>query len=81
MLDPSKEINTPQELFCYGIPASISDVNPKILIILMVLNTFISITATTGNLLVFVTIRQRKGGGGGLRCVTLFFSGGMRNCA
>ena len=56
MMDPSKEINTPQELFCYGIPTSISVVNPKILIILMVLNTFISITATIGNLLVLVTI-------------------------
>ena len=51
MTDPSKEINTPQQLFCYGIPASISVVNPKILIILMVLNTCISITATTGTCL------------------------------
>ena len=45
-----------QELFCYGIPASIFVVNPTILITLMVLNTIISITATIGNLLVLVTI-------------------------
>jgi len=49
-------MNTTQELFCYGIPASFLAVNPKMLIALMVLNTFISITATIGNLLVLVTI-------------------------
>jgi len=49
-------MNTTQELFCYGIPASILVVNPNISIALMVLNTFISITATIGNLLVLVTI-------------------------
>ena len=49
-------MNTTQELFCYGVPANILGVNPTILITLMVLNTFISITATIGNLLVLVTI-------------------------
>ena len=49
-------MNSSQELVCNGIPASLFDVNSKILIILMVLNTFISITATIGNLLVLMTI-------------------------
>ena len=55
-MDLNNRVNTTQELFCYGIPASILDVNPKILITSMVLSTFISITATIGNLLVLVTI-------------------------
>ena len=49
-------INTTQELFCHGIPASSLVLNSKILITLMVLHTYISITATIGNLLVLVTI-------------------------
>ena len=56
MIDLNNGINTTQELFCYGIPASILVVNPKILITSIVLSTFISITATIGNLLVLVTI-------------------------
>ena len=56
MTDNNNGMNTTQELFCYGIPASILVVNPKILIALLVVNTFISITATIGNLLVLVTL-------------------------
>ena len=55
-MDLNNGMNTTQKLFCYGIPASILDVKPKILITSMVLNTFISIAATIGNLLVLVTI-------------------------
>ena len=55
-MDLSKGMNASQELLCYGIPASVLVFSPKILITLMVLNTFISITATIGNLLVLVTI-------------------------
>ena len=55
-MDLNNGINTTQELFCYGIPASILVVNSKTMITLMVLNTFISITTTIGNLLVLVTI-------------------------
>ena len=55
-MDLSNGMNSSQELVCNGIPASILDVNSKILITLMVLNTFISITATIGNLLVLMTI-------------------------
>ena len=47
-----------QELICYGLPASILVVNSKILIALIFLNTFISITATIGNLLVLATVWQ-----------------------
>ena len=49
-------MNKSQELFSCEMPASILVVNPKILITLMVFNTFTSITATIGNLLVLVTI-------------------------
>ncbi|XP_020626883.1 melanocortin receptor 4-like [Orbicella faveolata] len=55
-MDLNNGTNTTQELFCYGTQASILVVNPKILMALMVVNTFISITATIGNLLVLVTI-------------------------
>ena len=56
-MDLNKGMNTTQELLCYGIPASILViVNSKVLITSMVLNTFISITATIGNLLVLLTI-------------------------
>ena len=55
-MDLKNEMNATQELFCYGIPASSLVVNSKILITLMVLHTFISITATIGNLLVLMTI-------------------------
>ena len=55
-MDLNNGINTTQELFCHGIPASSLVLNSKILITLMVLHTFISITATIGNLLVLVTI-------------------------
>ena len=56
MMDHSNEKNTSQELFCYGLPPSILVNHSKILVTLMVLNTFISITATIGNLLVLATI-------------------------
>ena len=49
-------MNASQELFSCEMSAGILVVNPKILITLMVLNTFTSITATIGNLLVLVTI-------------------------
>ena len=55
-MDLNNGMNASQELLCYGIPASIIIFNPKVLITLMVLNILISITATTGNLLVLVTI-------------------------
>ena len=55
-MDLSNGMNLSQELFCYGMPANILVVNSKILPTLMVLNTFICITATIGNLLVLVTI-------------------------
>ena len=55
-MDLNNEMNASQELLCYGIPASIIIFNPKVLITLMFLNILISITATTGNLLVLVTI-------------------------
>lgn len=45
-------------MICYGLPASILAVNSKILIALIVLNTFISIPATIGNLLVLATVWQ-----------------------
>ena len=48
--------NKSQELLCFGVPASISDFNSNMLITLMVFNILISITATTGNLLVLLTI-------------------------
>ena len=57
-MDLNNGMNTTQELFCYGIPASSLVVRSKVLISLMVLNTFISITATIGNLLVLMTIWQ-----------------------
>ena len=57
-MDLNNEMNTTQELFCYGIPANSLVVRSKVLISLMVLNTFISITATIGNLLVLMTIWQ-----------------------
>ena len=56
MMDLSNGLNSSQELFCYGMPASILIANSNILMLLMVLNTFVSITATIGNLLVLVTI-------------------------
>ena len=49
-------MNSSQEMFCSGIPASILVFNPKTLITLMVINTFTSITATIGNLLALITI-------------------------
>ena len=52
----SNGMNCSRELFCSGIPASIFVFNPKILITLMVINTFTSITAAIGNLLVLITI-------------------------
>ena len=56
-MDLSNRMNASlQELFCYEMSASILVIDPKILIALMVLNTFTSITATIGNLLVLVTI-------------------------
>ena len=60
MMKLSKGINDHafQELICYGLPASILVVNSKILIALIFLNTFISITATIGNLLVLATVWQ-----------------------
>ena len=58
-MDLNNEMNTTQELLCYGIPASTLVLNSKILITLMVLHPFISITATIGNLLVLVTIWRR----------------------
>ena len=57
-MDLNNGINTTQELFCYGIPASILVVNSKALITLMVLNTFFSIITTIENLLVLVTISR-----------------------
>ena len=48
--------NTSQELFCYGMTVSVLDFNSDILIMLMILNIFISITATIGNLVVLLTI-------------------------
>ena len=48
--------NTSQELFCYGMTVSVLDLNSNILIMLMILNIFISITATIGNLVVLLTI-------------------------
>ena len=57
MMDLSNGTNTSQELICYGIPASILFFNSKISMILwMVTNILISITAAIGNLLVLVTI-------------------------
>ena len=56
-MDFSNGMNTSQELICYGIPASILLFKSKIVMItVMALNIFISITATAGNLLVLVTI-------------------------
>ena len=49
-------MNASQELLCYGIPANVLVFSSKRLISLMILSTFISITATIGNLLVLVTI-------------------------
>ena len=49
-------MNASQELLCYGVPATILVFSPKRLMTLMILSTFISITATIGNLLVLVTI-------------------------
>ena len=51
-------VHASQEMICYGLPASVLVVNSKILIALIVLNTFISITATIGNLLVLATVWQ-----------------------
>ena len=56
MMDLGKGINSSQELLCYGIPASFLVLKPNLLVALMVLKIFISITATIGNLLVLVTI-------------------------
>ena len=55
-MNVSNGMNASQALLCYGISPGILAFNPKFLITLMVLNTFISITATIGNLLVLVTI-------------------------
>ena len=49
-------MNASQELLCYGIPANVLVFSSKRLISLMILSTFISRTATIGNLLVLVTI-------------------------
>ena len=56
MMDRGKGINSSQELLCYEIPASFLVLKSDLLVALMVLETFISITATIGNLLVLVTI-------------------------
>ena len=55
-MDLGNGMNSSQELVCNGIPGRILHVNSKIWITLMVLHTFISITATIGNLLVLLTI-------------------------
>ena len=52
----SNRMNASQELFCYEMSANVLVIRPKILITLMVFNTFTSITATIGNVLVLVTI-------------------------
>ena len=56
MMDPSNEMNKSQDLFYFETPASILVFNSNMLITLMVLNILISITATTGNMLVLLTI-------------------------
>ena len=56
MMDRGKGINSSQELLCYEIPASFLVLKSDLLVALMVLETFISLTATIGNLLVLVTI-------------------------
>ncbi|XP_078355153.1 adenosine receptor A2b-like [Oculina patagonica] len=56
MTNLSNKVNMTQGLFCHEIPASILVDDSKMLITLIILNTFISIAATTGNLLVLVTI-------------------------
>ena len=56
MMDLSQEMNKSQDLFCFETPASILVFNSDMLITLMVLNILISITATTGNMLVLLTI-------------------------
>jgi len=55
-MDLDKGINTSQELLCFNIPASFLALKSDLLVALMVLKIFISITATIGNLLVLVTI-------------------------
>ena len=57
-LSNGMNVHASQEMICYGLPASVLVVNSKILIALIVLNTFISITATIGNLLVLATVWQ-----------------------
>ena len=56
MMDLGKGINASQELLCYEILTGIFADNSKLLVALIVLSCFISITATVGNLLVLVTI-------------------------
>ena len=56
MMDPSNEMNKSQDLFCFETPARILVFNSNILVTLMVINILISITATTGNMLVLLTI-------------------------
>ena len=55
-MDLSNGMNKSQDLFCFGTPANISIFNSNMLITLMVLNILISITATTGNMMVLLTI-------------------------
>lgn len=60
MVEYSKDFNASQVLFCYGIPTNISAADdPKTLLALIIINIFISITATLENLLVLVTIWRR----------------------
>ena len=56
MMDLSSGMNKPQDLFCFETPASILVFNLNMWITLMVINILISITATSGNMLVRLTI-------------------------
>ena len=55
-MDLSNEMNKSQGLFCFGTAANVLVFNSNLLITLMVVNILISITATTGNMLVLLTI-------------------------
>ena len=50
MMDLGKGITSSQELLCYDIPESFLVLKSNVLVALMVLKIFISITATIGNL-------------------------------
>ena len=56
MTEYTKDVNTSLMLICYGLPKNSLLYDPKILIILIIINIFISVTATLENLLVLVTI-------------------------